>query len=297
MMPLNEPAEPTLTSTEQYLDALRRALAGSDPALIQDAVYDAEEYLRNEGGSDTSTFAKAVQRFGTPHEVAEAYRSNDRRVSAALASPPRPVTTGFVHRVFSVFTDPHAYGALLFQLLALPTGILYFVWAVTGLALSLGLSVLIIGLPVLLGYLASIRLFSLMEGRVVESLLGVRMPRRPGVAAKEGSILHRLGEWLRDRRTWTTLLYMLMKLPLGILSFVIFIVLLVLPLALMSVPFTQEIFEIPVVAAGSSMYYLPAWLYPVCWLAAGVDMVLLMHFARLVGRGQAAMAKAMLVER
>ncbi len=33
-------------SIDQYLAALREALAGEDPALIQDALYDAEEYLR-----------------------------------------------------------------------------------------------------------------------------------------------------------------------------------------------------------------------------------------------------------
>src|SRR5690606_20699744 len=32
----------------EYLEQLRRALAGADPAMIQDALYDAEEYLRSE---------------------------------------------------------------------------------------------------------------------------------------------------------------------------------------------------------------------------------------------------------
>ena len=36
------------TSIPDYLDRLRRALAGAAPALVQDALYDAEEYLRSE---------------------------------------------------------------------------------------------------------------------------------------------------------------------------------------------------------------------------------------------------------
>src|SRR3546814_9603738 len=36
------------TAIHEYLDQLRRALAGADPALVQDALYDAEEYLRSE---------------------------------------------------------------------------------------------------------------------------------------------------------------------------------------------------------------------------------------------------------
>ena len=35
-------------STQQYLDQLRTELAGEDPARVQDALYDAEEYLRAE---------------------------------------------------------------------------------------------------------------------------------------------------------------------------------------------------------------------------------------------------------
>jgi uncharacterized membrane protein len=35
-------------SIDQYLRQLREELAGSDSALIQDALYDAEEYLRAE---------------------------------------------------------------------------------------------------------------------------------------------------------------------------------------------------------------------------------------------------------
>lgn len=36
------------TTIPEYLDRLRAALAGADPALVQDALYDAEEYLRAE---------------------------------------------------------------------------------------------------------------------------------------------------------------------------------------------------------------------------------------------------------
>ena len=35
-------------SIDEYLKQLRSALARQDPALIQDALYDAEEYLRAE---------------------------------------------------------------------------------------------------------------------------------------------------------------------------------------------------------------------------------------------------------
>ena len=39
---------PLPSNIPEYLEHLRRSLAGADPALIQDALYDAEEYLRSE---------------------------------------------------------------------------------------------------------------------------------------------------------------------------------------------------------------------------------------------------------
>ena len=39
-------------------------------------------------------------------------------------------------RFFNVVRDPRTYGALLYMLLALATGIFYFTWAVVGISMS-----------------------------------------------------------------------------------------------------------------------------------------------------------------
>jgi hypothetical protein len=298
------PSDDTV-SIEEYLDRLKEELAGSDRALIQDALYDAEEYLRSEtaaqagaatGAAGPEALRRAIQRFGTPREVAEAYRETDARVAVALAQPASRPPVSPAQRLFGIFLDPRAYGSLLYMFLSLVTGILYFTWAVTGLSLSLGLCVLIIGLPFLLFFLASVRVFSLLEGRIVESLLGVRMPRRP-LFAKAGSLWERLRSWLSDRRTWTTLLYMVLKLPLGVLSFTLFTVLLSISLTLLVAPAAQVFFDQPLIQLYRDHYlYLPWWTFPIVWLAALFDLLLAMHLARALGRLQGSLAKAMLVQ-
>jgi hypothetical protein len=304
-----------ISTLQDYLDRLKAELAGSDPALVQDALYDAEGYLRDETAAADSSSAgtaaaqpavaaadpraaleRAIRRFGTPREVAEAYRETDARVAAALAQPaPRPATS-WGQRIFGVFLDPKAYGSLLFMFLSLITGILYFVWAVTGLALSLGLSVLIIGLPFLLLFVSSIRLFALLEGRLVESLLGLRMPRRPQFPRPEGSILARLKRRLTDPRTWSTLLYMILKLPLGILSFVLGITMLAISLSLIVAPFAQIFIDNPeIILVGGRVYEITPLGLPVFWLAGLLDLLATMHLARAIGRIYGSIAKAMLV--
>ncbi len=60
------------------------------------------------------------------------------------------------------------------------------------------------------------RLLSLVEGRLIEVMLGERMPRRPLYADRERPLLTRIGAMFTDPRTWSTQLYFLLMLPLGI---------------------------------------------------------------------------------
>ncbi len=209
----------------EYLEQLRAALSGADPALIQDALYDAEEHLRAEwqempGKSEAELVAKVVGSYGAPEEVAEIYRDQEIKIQRALRTPPPPRPRSLVGRFFGVAADARTWGAMFYMLLSLATGIVYFTWAVTGVSLSAGLSVLIIGIPFIVLFFATVRALSLIEGRIVEAMLGVRMPRRPPYPAIKGlSIMRRIGRMFGDPRTWTTMLYMLLMLPLGILYF------------------------------------------------------------------------------
>jgi uncharacterized membrane protein len=74
---MNRPAP---RSIDQYLSQLRDALKGEDPALVQDALYDAEEYLRAEvaqhpGKTEADVLELIASTYGAPDEVAEAYRT------------------------------------------------------------------------------------------------------------------------------------------------------------------------------------------------------------------------------
>ena len=79
-------------SIDQYLKALREELAGEDAALIQDALYDAEEYLRAEVAahpdkSESDVLELIASTYGAPDEVASAYRDTEAKVKAAMTTP------------------------------------------------------------------------------------------------------------------------------------------------------------------------------------------------------------------
>jgi hypothetical protein len=298
------PARPAVDTIDGYLARLRAELAGSDPALIQDALGNAEEYLRGEQAQrlaagtpaeEAQIVRRTLERFGTPEEVAEAYRESERR--RAQPGPfPAPATRrddDLGRRVFGVLVDPRAYGALLYMFLALATGIVSFTWAVVGLALSLGLLPLIIGVLVPVAFLASLRGFGVLEGRVVEGLLGERMPRHAPVA--QGTLLQRVRGWATDGRTWTTLLYMLLQMPLGILYFTLFTVMLALTLGLAIAPVAQLVTGVPMFVIDRFRMELPLLALPLVWIAAAFDLLVSLHLARALGRLHGRYAKAMLV--
>jgi uncharacterized membrane protein len=291
-------------SIEAYLEALRRHLAGSDPALVQDALFDAEDHLRSELTRLPETergdaLAGIVDRYGSPAEIAEAYRENEERLGASYrptAPPAGPRTTSILGPFFGIVVDPYAYLGLFYMFLSLVTGCLYFTWTVTGVSLSVGLFILIIGVPFMLLFLAVTRVLSYVEGRLVEALLGVRMPRRPRYEPGTGGWLGRITFWLRDSRTWTTFLYLLLMLPLGIFYFTLAVTLLALSVALVAAPFVEGIFGYPVIHLGwYDVYYLPVWAYPLLVAGGILLFVLTLHLARLVGRLHGQLAKALLV--
>lgn len=291
---------PIAKTIPEYLAQLRAALAGADPALVQDALYDAEEYLRSEWAEhpaldEAALLASVAGSYGAPEEVASIYRDTEATVVQALRTPPQAPRSSVLGRMFGIFADPHAYASLLYMLLALATGIFYFTWVTTGLGLTAGLSILIIGIPFGVLFFASVRGLSLVEGRLVEAMLGERMPRRPLYADRDRPWLERIAAMFTDPRTWSTLLYMLLMLPLGTIYFTVAVTALSLSLGIAAIPIVQAF-------GGSAIWWfghevvLSLWMMPLTFAAGLLLLLATMHLARGVGRMHAQLAKHLLVK-
>jgi hypothetical protein len=310
-----------IKSVEEYLRQLKKELAGCDRATIQDALSDAEEYLRNTLETALETrpdLAEAdallpiIEKYGAPGEIAAAYKEIESRTPPAFARPvykeseaevalgvtkPAVVDTRpFYVKFFGIFADPKAWGALFYLLFfALFSGIIYFTWAVTGISLSLGLIVLIIGLPFIGLFVLSVQGIALIEGRVVEALLGVRMPRRPIFPGKSLGWWGRFKALISEKHTWLSIVYMILQLPLGIIYFVVFIVLIALSLFGIALPILEQGFDIYPMVINNVTYHTPVWILPLTVIAGILLIVLTMHLAKVMGRMHGALAKALLV--
>jgi hypothetical protein len=144
-----------------------------------------------------------------------------------------------------------------------------------------------------------------VECRLVESVSGVRMPRRPPHPGAPQKFLGRVADMLTDTRTWTTLGYNVLMLPLGILYFVLAFVGVTVSLAFMAAPVIETIralggFDHDSVLGRGGMNVEPEWLGSpggllLCFIAGLLLLTLTLHASRGIARGHATLAKTMLV--
>jgi hypothetical protein len=288
---------------EEYLNALKHAMEGSDPALVQDALADAREHLSTALAeareaspevNESEALKTIMEEYGTPEETASAYKEVERRTVPTLRQVTRPGSSR-AGRFFGVYADPRAWGAVLYMLIAFVTGILYFTWAVTGISVSLSLVIFIFGLPLGLLFLLSVRGLALLEGRLVEALLGVRMPRRPPSSHQGMKWLDRLKALVTDKHTWLMLVYMVVQFVLGTVYFVLVVTVLSVSLSFIALPFVQFFVHKSLIEINSVQYYIGAGWYPVFVLAGILLWTVFLHATRVIGQFHGRFAKWMLV--
>lgn len=290
-------------TVEEYLQALKEELKDRDSATIQDALADAEEHLRTalestrENQPDLNkadALIQIIEHYGTPEETAAAYVEVERRTSPGLGPATVSKSRSPFGRFFGIYADPRAWGSLFYMLSAFATGIIYFTWVVTGLSLSVSFAIFIFGLPVSLLFLLSIRGLAWLEGRLVEALLGVRMPRRQLFVAKNVKLVESIKQLLLDKHTWFSLVYMTLQIVLGTIYFVVLVTVFAYSLAGLVIPI-QEVFHLQVVSYGSMIYYLPSWSYPLAVLAGILVWTVTMHIVKFIGQLHGRYAKFLLV--
>jgi hypothetical protein len=289
-----------------YLAKLKKELGeGADPALVQDALSDAEGHLqtaleeelsKNPGLSETKILLPIIEKYGTPSEVAAAYLAIEPHISSALAHMPRPDTRSFLGKFFGVLAESRAWGAFFYMLLAFIPGIIFGGWALFAGLISAFSLLFIIGLPIFGLFLLSLRGIVLLEGRIVEALLGIRMPRRPLFLKKDLSWSDRYIALVKDSYSWRALLFAVLLFPLGLIYSALFSLLFVFSLGFITSPVLELIFRIPLDLFGDDVF-TPVWLLPIVCLAGFMLLPMTFHLAKFVGKIHGRFAKSMLVRK
>jgi uncharacterized membrane protein len=293
-------------TVDEYLDQLKQELSGSDPALIQDALADAEEYLQtaldsaieeNPQRAKEDALHTVIDKYGAPQEIANAYREVESFITSTIKVEKKPKKQSFGSKYFGVISDPQAWGASLYAIISLLTGMIYGMWSLFGASLTIVTLLLIIGIPVTGLFLLSVRGIALMEGRIVEALLNVRMPRKPLFVSRGLGWKDKFKSLLTDSHTWKSLLYMMLQFPLGLIYGGITIVLFALSLKAILYPLLDGIFGRPLITLGDQAFHTSPWLFPFVTIVGFILFVIPLHFAKLMGKIHGRYAKALLVKK
>ncbi|WP_409059126.1 sensor histidine kinase [Streptomyces sp. SYP-A7185] len=132
------------------------------------------------------------------------------------AAPPPPPPVRFASY------DRQTWKEIAHLLANLPIGVAGFVYVVVALAAGGGLAVTVVGLPLLASALGGSRLIGKAERSRARKLLGVRVDEPSPMPRQRG---HGFFSWLwsslKDPVGWRTMLYSFMRLPWGVVTFVV----------------------------------------------------------------------------
>lgn len=152
---------------------------------------------------------------------------------------------------FNVVAEKQTYMNLLYILFAFPLSTIYFSLILTGLSLSLGLLIILVGVLIFAATLLMVRVFRLLEIQMTEVFLNTRIniSAVPETAGKSGNFFKRT---FGSGATWKSFVYFLfIKFPLDIVIFSISISFIGITLHLLLAPiiiyydwFDSEILEI-----------------------------------------------------
>jgi signal transduction histidine kinase len=141
-----------------------------------------------------------------------------------------PDLRSLVIQALGVLTRSRTYLNLFYLLLSLPLAVIYFAVLFICAAAGAVLSIVGIGLLILLGGLAAAYAFAMLERELAISLLGLDLP--PPTPLPAGNPLRRLRAHLGRSETWKSLAYLVLKLPFGLFTYTLGVLLLVPALGL-----------------------------------------------------------------
>jgi hypothetical protein len=196
----------------------------------------------------------------------------------------------FLKRAIGVYANPQTYLNLLYLIFAFPLGLFYFVFFVTGFSLGIGLIILWIGLILLVGVLAASWGFTALERQMAISLLRIQIPPMSQPLPGGMSFWEKVKYYFKNPVTWKGLLFLLLKFPIGLVTFIVTVVGISLSLGLMSAPILYRFAQIRI--GIWQIHTLPEAI--VCLVFGFLFLTIYLHFNNLIAGVLGKFAQVML---
>lgn len=190
-----------------------------------------------------------------------------------------------LHEFANVAFEKQTYMNLLYLLFSFPLGTAYFAFLVTGLSLGFSLLLMWIGLPLLIIVFLAWWEIASFERQMAIWLLGIDIPELYLAPSDKKNIIERISFRLKNPVTWKSLLFLLLKFPIGIISLTIMLFLVALSLGMLIDPLLY------VIGTGSADSLLESIMISIAGTFVGLGS---MHLLNLLAYLEANFAKKML---
>jgi two-component system phosphate regulon sensor histidine kinase PhoR len=171
--------------------------------------------------------------------------------------------------ISDVAQDKQSYTNMLYLLVSFPLGLAYFVLLINAMVLGIATTFLI-AIFLLPLFITIWRNLAAFERRMAIQWLHVDIPPMSYPSPKQLTYWQKLQAQLTNSMTWKTLAYLLLKFPLGLFSFLITIVLLVLSIAISIVTFSIGLLIAPFFMLFfllQNISHMKEWLQRYLWFA------------------------------
>jgi hypothetical protein len=203
-----------------------------------------------------------------------------------------------VTKFFGVAIQGQTYRNLLYVLLAFPLGLFYFVFLVTGLSLGIGLAIILVGVFVLLAVLACWWAFAAFERQMAIGLLHENIPPMVKPETKGKNLFDQFVALFGNPVTWKSLAYLLIKFPLGLLSFVVSVTLISITVTLLAAPLTYRRFPLEIWYTWTNVWRMDTLEFAIVEFFIGVVLLFVsMHILNFIARVSGSFARVMLGSR
>ena len=136
-----------------------------------------------------------------------------------------------------VTAKAQSYLNIVYLLLGLPLGTLYFTLLVTGFSVGVSLIVIaLLGIPILIGLWYVVRGVMVFERGLASTLLDIEIGPIPALPSVDGGLWSRFKAFMSDGPTWRGIQFLLLRFPAGVATFTIAVTLISVSVGLAFAP-------------------------------------------------------------
>jgi hypothetical protein len=183
-------------------------------------------------------------------------------------SPDAARSRSWTRTVFGVVARSQTWLNVVYLWLAFPLGLFYFVFLVTGISVGVSLVIVLVGIPILLLVAAAWWCLAALERALARSLLGADVPPAPRLWERGDDVWGRIKAHFGAGVIWSDLLYLFLKFPMGLVSFVLCVTGLAIVVGFIGAPLMQMSGQLYVAGQRVDSWALALALVPVGLLAA-----------------------------